>query len=167
MYGVVLSNSAFPYHVRGVTTGEANMSNREGDESNKSFQVVDKRRFDSGGNERGSESPATGGQSEQRSSQESATNFQMEESRDVAPEVTFSSFVMSLATQAMVQLGQMAPPPGMDIPVDVESGRGTIDILAMIQQKTVGNLSKEEAKFLEDVLHTLRVSYIRKAGTPA
>lgn len=78
-------------------------------------------------------------------------------------EVNFSSFVMSLATQAMVQLGQMAPPPGMEIPVDVESGKGTIDILAMIQQKTRGNLSKEETKFLEDVLHTLRISYVKRA----
>jgi hypothetical protein len=69
---------------------------------------------------------------------------------------------MSLATQAMVQLGQMAPPPGMDIPVDVESGKGTIDILGMIQQKTLGNLTKEESKFLEDVLHTLRVSYVKR-----
>ena len=85
----------------------------------------------------------------------------MEESKSVESEVNFSSFVMSLATQAMVQLGQMAPPPGMDIPVDVESGKGTIDILGMMQQKTLGNLTKEESKFLEDVLHTLRVSYVK------
>ncbi len=86
----------------------------------------------------------------------------MESGESTQPEVNFSSFVMSLATQAMVQLGQMAPPPGMDIPVDVESGRGTIDILSMLQQKTKGNLTAEEAKFLEDVLHTLRVAYIRR-----
>jgi hypothetical protein len=143
------------------------MANREDGEGNKSFQVVDKRRFDSGGNERGVDSPSEPAQPQRSSTQETATNFRMEEPTHGAPEVTFSSFVMSLATQAMVQLGQMSPPPGMDIPVDVESGRGTIDILAMIQQKTLGNLSKEEAKFLEDVLHTLRVSYVRKAGAPS
>lgn len=86
----------------------------------------------------------------------------MEDSNTAEQEVTFSSFVMSLATQAMVQLGQMPPPPGMEIPVDIESGKGTIDILGMIQRKTRGNLSKEEDKFLEDILHTLRVSYVKR-----
>ena len=140
------------------------MADNENSENKKSFQVVDKRRFDAAGHERGEgehehESVTPAGASQ---SQDVAGNFRMEEAPPES-EVNFSSFVMSLATQAMVQLGQMAPPPGMDIPVDVESGKGTIDILAMIQQKTRGNLSKEEAKFLEDVLHTLRVSYVKRA----
>ena len=138
------------------------MADNENGENKKSFQVVDKRRFDATGHERGEgehETVTPPGASE---AQEVAGNFRMEEAPPES-EVNFSSFVMSLATQAMVQIGQMAPPPGMDIPVDVESGNGTIDILAMIQQKTRGNLSKEEAKFLEDVLHTLRVSYVKRA----
>lgn len=144
------------------------MAENENGDSKTTFQVVDKRRFDATGHER------TESMSEQKDSteatnnhgatnpQEAAGNFRMEESNSVESEVNFSSFVMSLATQAMVQLGQMAPPPGMDIPVDVESGKGTIDILGMIQQKTLGNLTKEESKFLEDVLHTLRVSYVKR-----
>jgi hypothetical protein len=79
-----------------------------------------------------------------------------------SPAVTMTSFLVSLATQAMVQMGQMPPPPGMEIPVDVESAKGTIDILAMLHQKTLGNLTPEEAKLLEDVLHSLRVAYLRK-----
>jgi hypothetical protein len=144
------------------------MAENDNGESKKSFQVVDKRRFDADGHERsesGSEqrAPVEASNPQQTTTtQEAAGNFRMEESRSEESEVNFSSFVMSLATQAMVQLGQMAPPPGMDIPVDVESGKGTIDILGMIQQKTLGNLSKEESKFLEDVLHTLRVSYVKK-----
>jgi hypothetical protein len=144
------------------------MAENENGDRKTTFQVVDKRRFDATGHER------TESMSEQKDSteaaknkgvtnpQEAAGNFRMEESNSVESEVNFSSFVMSLATQAMVQLGQMAPPPGMDIPVDVESGKGTIDILGMIQQKTLGNLTKEESKFLEDVLHTLRVSYVKR-----
>lgn len=144
------------------------MAENDNGDSKKSFQVVDKRRFDARGHER------TESVHEQRDStegtrnqgtpqnQEAGGNFRMEASKSVESDVNFSSFVMSLATQAMVQLGQMAPPPGMDIPVDVESGKGTIDILGMIQEKTLGNLTKEESKFLEDVLHTLRVSYVKK-----
>ena len=143
------------------------MADNENSENKKSFQVVDKRRFDAAGHERAEGEHETGtpvgaSTSQGGAAQEVAGNFRMEEAPPES-EVNFSSFVMSLATQAMVQLGQMAPPPGMDIPIDVESGKGTIDILAMIQQKTRGNLSKEEAKFLEDVLHTLRVSYVKRA----
>ena len=138
------------------------MADNENSDNQKSFQVVDKRRFDSTGHERGEGEQESAPQAGASKSQEVAGNFRMEEASPES-EVNFSSFVMSLATQAMVQLGQMAPPPGMDIPVDVESGKGTIDILAMIQQKTRGNLSKEEAKFLEDILHTLRVSYVKRA----
>jgi hypothetical protein len=50
----------------------------------------------------------------------------------------------------------------MEIPVDVESARQTIDILAMLQRKTRGNLSTEEVRFMEEVLHTLRMSYVRR-----
>lgn len=131
------------------------MADTENSDTKKSFQVVDKRRFDAAGHEIAPEA-------EPAKTQQGAGDFRMEEGPPES-EVNFSSFVMSLATQAMVQLGQMAPPPGMEIPVDVESGKGTIDILAMIQQKTRGNLSKEEAKFLEDVLHTLRISYVKRA----
>jgi hypothetical protein len=138
------------------------MAENESSENKKSFQVVDKRRFDASGQERGESSATQPTQSQDEKRTEPAGHFRMEESSAAQPEVTFSSFVMSLATQAMVQLGQMAPPPGMEIPVDIESGKGTIDILGMIQSKTRGNLSKEEDKFLEDVLHTLRVSYVKR-----
>lgn len=138
------------------------MANEDEGQKSKSFQVVDKRRFDSSGNERSEQAADSTVQPQAQSAKDVAGDFRMESGDSTQPEVNFSSFVMSLATQAMVQLGQMAPPPGMDIPVDVESGRGTIDILSMLQQKTKGNLTAEEAKFLEDVLHTLRVAYIRR-----
>ncbi|MEY4668368.1 MAG: hypothetical protein RL518_1067 [Pseudomonadota bacterium] len=139
------------------------MAENENSEGKKSFQVVDKRRFDAAGQERGElESESAPQAASAKKTDEIAGNFRMDESPPES-EVNFSSFVMSLATQAMVQLGLMAPPPGMEIPVDIESGKGTIDILSMIQHKTRGNLSKEEAKFLEDILHTLRVSYVKRA----
>lgn len=139
------------------------MTENENGESKKSFQVVDKRRFDSSGHEKVEPVSPQPAAADERKAPESGANFRMEESPAGEPEVTFSSFVMSLATQAMVQLGQMPSPQGMEIPVDIESGKGTIDILGMIQLKTRGNLSKDEDKFLEDVLHTLRVSYVKRA----
>ncbi len=74
--------------------------------------------------------------------------------------VAFTSFIMSLATQVLVQLGEMPPPSGMEIPRDLDSARQTIDILTMLQQRTRGNLSNEESRFIEEVLHSLRMSFI-------
>ena len=136
------------------------MAENENGENKKSFQVLDKRRFDSSGQER--VEPVEAQPASAETKEATAGHFRMEESHSNEPEVTFSSFVMSLATQAMVQLGQMPSPQGMEIPVDIESGKGTIDILGMMQLKTRGNLTKEEDKFLEVVLHTLRVSYVKR-----
>jgi hypothetical protein len=78
-------------------------------------------------------------------------------------EVSFTTFVMSLATQTLVQLGEMDAPHGMEIPVDTESARQTIDIIQMLQRKTRGNLSGDESRFIEEILHTLRMSYVRRS----
>jgi hypothetical protein len=48
----------------------------------------------------------------------------------------------------------------MEIPIDLESARQTIDIMAMLQRRTKGNLSPDETRFMEEVLHSLRMSFI-------
>lgn len=77
--------------------------------------------------------------------------------------IEFSSFIMSLATQALLQMGAMEPPEGMDVPVDKIAARHTIDILAMLARKTAGNLDQNEARLIEEILHTLKLNFI-KAG---
>ena len=148
------------------------MNDHSDNEEKKTFQVVDRRRFDSEGNTREEQSPfavdtskagySAGPTSQALTTQGIAGEFLMESPTNQESRVNFTSFIMSLATQAMIQLGQMQPPPGLDIPLDHEAGKGTIEILTMLQQKTLGNLSKEEGKFLEEVLHSLRVAYVRK-----
>ncbi len=157
------------------------MSSENDKARDKTFQVVDKRRFDSAGHERSTEAASTGqGQAsgilpgdEQPASaaqvEENSGNFTMKDSPQVneAESVAFTSFIMSLATQVLVQIGEMPPPEGMNIPIDFESARQTIDIMAMLQRRTKGNLSAEEGRFMEEVLHSLRVSFIsakKKAG---
>lgn len=77
-------------------------------------------------------------------------------------EINFSSFVMSLATQALMQLGEIPPPPGVSLHVDVGAAQQSIDILTMLEQKTKGNLDQAEAQLLEEILHQLRVSFLRR-----
>jgi hypothetical protein len=139
----------------------------------KSFQVVDKRRFDAAGRERtstdeqipvaGREAPRTDAGSLEASTETSSpSSFTISESRaaDEAEPVAFTSFIMSLATQVLVQLGEMPPPQGLEIPIDLDSARQTIDIMTMLQRRTKGNLSAEETRFMEEVLHSLRISFI-------
>jgi hypothetical protein len=75
-----------------------------------------------------------------------------------APAVSFSSFVVSLATSAMTHLGQ-GPSPSIDLAM----ARQTIDLLAVLQEKTKGNLDAEESKLLETVLHETRSKYVEQA----
>ncbi len=173
------------------------MSEENNEGAKKTFQVVDRRRFDAEGRERqhevaeevtigsdngvprasssssadrprppessaASDSAAVRGTALQ-GDQAIAQQFRMESGESEESGVSFMSFLMSLATQALVQIGEMEPPEGMEIPVDVEAGRQTIEILSMLQRKTRGNLSSEEGRFLEEVLHTLRMSYVRRA----
>jgi hypothetical protein len=150
----------------------------------KGFQFVDRRRFDSSGVERdvgpvqiipvveGSE--GSGGESrvsettgaadkESQKASRKEEEFRPEASSNPEDEVTLTSFIMSLATQTMVQLGEMDPPVGMEIPIDVESARHTIEIISMLQRRTKSTLSADESRFIVEVLHTLRMSYVRKS----
>lgn len=140
------------------------------DEGNRDgIRIVDRRRFDSEGKERSSE------QSESKESapkpveskpKTETPNIQQQTASNPAPEedegdISFSSLLMSLATQALMQLGEMNPPEGSQVPVDPEGAKQTIEIIAMLSRKTKGNLSAEEATLLEEMLHNLRVGYVR------
>jgi len=74
------------------------------------------------------------------------------------PAVSFSSFVVSLATSAMTHLGQ-GPGGQVDLPL----ARQTIDLLGVLQEKTKGNLDDEERQLLDTVLHETRTKYLEKA----
>jgi hypothetical protein len=133
---------------------------------NSSFQVVDKRRFDTTGQERSTETAAVSEQqtisTSKAQASDSTQQFTLRDSPSEHTEepLAFTTFIMSLATQVLIQLGERPAPSGMEIPIDRESARQTIDIIAMLQKRTSGNLSSEEARFLEEVLHSLRVAYL-------
>lgn len=81
--------------------------------------------------------------------------------------VSFDTLVQSLATTAMFQLGLMVDPRGKPIPADLPNARRTIDLLEVLQQKTLGNLTPSEARLLEDVLYDLRLSFVEVNKRPA
>jgi uncharacterized protein DUF1844 len=79
------------------------------------------------------------------------------EARDPA---SFVSFVMSIASNAASALGMMEHPVTHQREVDVELGKHWIDVLGMLQKKTVGNLSPQEKRMLEGLLSDLRMQYV-------
>lgn len=76
--------------------------------------------------------------------------------------VTFSSFVVSLASSAMVNLGEVADPISKGRNENLGIARQTIDLLGILEEKTKGNLDEEEAKLLENVLYDLRLRFVAK-----
>jgi hypothetical protein len=72
------------------------------------------------------------------------------------PAIDFSTFVLSLSTTALYQLGMVTGPGGEQIgePSSLLAQQ-TIDTLKMIRRKTEGNLEPEEAKLLESLLYEL------------
>ena len=74
--------------------------------------------------------------------------------------VDFSTHVLSLASTAMIALGTMKAPDGMDTPLDLETARHLIDVLAMLETKTKGNLDEAESKLLASLVYDLRVAFV-------
>lgn len=77
------------------------------------------------------------------------------------PAASFSGFVISLTTTAAVHFGDYPDPvSGEKRPVNLEGAAQMIAILAMLDQKTRGNLTAQERSLLEQVLYDLRMRYV-------
>ncbi len=80
--------------------------------------------------------------------------------RDLPP-VSFSSFVFSLSASALLNLGELKDPSIEGAVKDPVMAKHTIDIIGMLKDKTKGNLDENEAKLMENVLHDLRLRYLK------
>ena len=77
------------------------------------------------------------------------------------PDVNFSTFLFSLNTSALVHLGEIPEFGSGETKKDLILAQHTIDTLAMLQEKTVGNLAEDEKGFLEHILYDLRMRYVK------
>jgi hypothetical protein len=82
-----------------------------------------------------------------------------EETGATAEPIDFGTFVMSLASSALMHLGELPAPEGERRP-NLPLAKQTIDILGMLDEKTRGNLTAEEARLLEHLLLDLRLKYV-------
>lgn len=133
----------------------------KGPEQERGFKVEDRRRFTPTGEPRpqmtDNEPPPAGQKSP---SQE--PGFRME-AAPPAPEISFSTFVLSLSTQALAHLGEIPDPMTREVRVDLPAATQMIDILALLEQKTRGNLDAGEAELLRNILYDLRLHFVEKS----
>ena len=132
-------------------------------EEEKGFVLKDKRAFDDKGElkDEGLEGQEVKQEKEEEKKTESAT---MEEGqRPPLPEVNFSSLILSLSSSALLHIGEIADPYTGEKKKDLALAKHSVDTIAMLKEKTEGNLSEEEQKLLDSVLTDLRWHYIKAA----
>lgn len=82
------------------------------------------------------------------------------EGKCVMPEVTFPAIVMSFNTSALYHLGEIADPATGKKIVDLDVARHAIDTLAVMQQKTKGNLTSDEEQMLKNILYDIKLRFV-------
>ena len=76
------------------------------------------------------------------------------------PEVTFSTFVISLGSSALVQLGEVPDPASGKKAPNPLMAKHIIDTLTMLQAKTANGLTKDEKSLLDSLLYELKMKYV-------
>lgn len=135
-------------------------------EERKEFVVRDKRTFSGENNdqedkEKSAEEPmgAEGGGEFVKSSPKTKVNQNQQ-----LPVITFSTFVFSLNSSALFHLGLVPDPTTGKKEKNLLLAKQSIDILGMLDEKTRGNLTNDEEKLLRNVLHDLRLMYVKEKG---
>ena len=80
------------------------------------------------------------------------------------PEVTFSTFIISLASSALVHLGEVPNPETGGTEINLPLAKHSIDVLEMLRAKTENGLEEQERKLLESILYELRMKFVIKCG---
>lgn len=78
------------------------------------------------------------------------------------PQLDFTTFVLSLSTSALMHLGEVGLSEAETLTPNLPLARQTIDLLAVLEQKTKGNLTGEEERLLTHILAELRLRYVQK-----
>ena len=80
--------------------------------------------------------------------------------KEALPKIDFSSFILSLYSSGLVQLGKVEDPSTGKKAVNLDLARHTIDMIAMLEEKTRGNLTKDEDNLLKSLLDEIRIAFV-------
>jgi len=129
-------------------------------EEEKGFVIKDKRTF----------SPETGEPSPQEpQEEEKATEEQTPPGEggkaaeeEQLPGVNFATFIFSLSSSALLHFGEIPDPTSGEKKKNLPMAKHTIDLLAMLEEKTRGNLTSDEEQLFKNILYDLRMRYIKE-----
>lgn len=84
-------------------------------------------------------------------------------SDDTVPPIDFNTFIISMSASAAMHLGLAPNPATGKAEANLPLARQTIDLLALLEHKTRGNLTGEEERLLAQVLYDLRMQFVGRA----
>jgi len=94
----------------------------------------------------------------------------MSDSETKAPKsqrtIDFSTFIFSLGSAALINLGVTPNPINQKTEKNLDEAKQHIDLLAILKDKTKGNLTPDEEKLMDNLLHSLRMHWISESKKP-
>jgi hypothetical protein len=140
------------------------------EENEKGFVIKDKRALNKEGNKSGNKSgnetgkPKTADPDGETQKKEAKETPSQESSQIPLPEINFPSLIFSLSSTALFHLGELPDPQTNEKKKDLPLAKHAIDTIAMLKEKTAGNLSDDEEKFIVNVLTDIRLRYVKEKG---
>ena len=102
--------------------------------------------------------PKGGGKKKARSEEERLVD------QELLHEFGFSTFILSLSTSALVNLGELPDPLTNKKEINLQLAKQTISIIEMLKEKTKGNLTADEDELMDNVLYEVRLKYVRSSS---
>jgi hypothetical protein len=133
------------------------------------FVVKDKRAFDEAGNLKNDLDKDIKAETKPETDQDKVGEKVAEDQKEKArstplPEVSFTTLIFSLSSTAFFHLGEVADPVTNEKKIDLPLAKHAIDTVSMLKDKTKGNITDEEKKFLTSVLTELKLRYVKAMG---
>ncbi|RJQ76226.1 MAG: DUF1844 domain-containing protein [Desulfobacteraceae bacterium] len=99
---------------------------------------------------------------EQQAAAEKADSKAKQQKHYNLPKIDFATFVLSINSSALVQLGLIEDPATGQKATNFSLAKQTIDLLDMLEEKTRGNLNADEDNILKNILYELRMLYVKE-----
>ena len=99
---------------------------------------------------------------ETKEAAEPSAGKKVKDAQTCLPEINFPTFIMSLNASALMNLGLFENPATGEKEINLDLAKQTIDILSMLEEKTKGNLTKDEEGMLRNILYDLRIIYVKE-----
>jgi hypothetical protein len=131
----------------------------------KDFIIKDKRTFseEDQDKKKAEQVESSGKEAKAQKSQDAAASEEAEASYQL-PAINFPTFIFSLNSSTLVHLGIIDDPTSGKKVKNLSLAKQTIDILGMLEEKTRGNLTKDEESMLKNILYDLRMLYVKEKG---